>query len=127
MTALACVGDVIQYGDSVPSNVTRLRDAQGTPWGIYAVEDGDAANARWWPMTVIAVDPPGEPVADIRTKPMLELVEAYGAECVAGGAGATSDAELLEEIKRRCAALRSEGEGFGWIANILDGDGGRTR
>jgi hypothetical protein len=37
---------------------------------------------------------------------LIELIEAYGAECVYGGQGASSDnsEEYLEEIKRRLAA-----------------------
>lgn len=41
-------------------------------------------------------------------KTFLELIQAYGVECMNGGAGYTTDdsAELREEIKRRWAAAQ---------------------
>lgn len=120
---LARVGDKIQYGEPLPGNVVQLRDAESVLWGAFSVEDGEAADAWRWPMKVTQVTAPDPGPDDYATKSLLELVKEYGDECVAGGSGATSDdsAVLFEEIARRLDALRSEGEGFDWIATILDG------
>lgn len=44
---------------------------------------------------------------------LVELIEAYGDECAAGGAGYTTDdsSDLLEEIKRRIKVAEKDGGG----------------
>lgn len=74
----ARVGDVIEHGQPIPANVVRFRDSQddrwrrlGTPQPLFThMPDDDPvtyapeelqARPRWWPMTVVEVDPESQP------------------------------------------------------------------
>lgn len=60
-----------------------------------------------------------EPQTTPRT--LLELIDAH-AQAVARGEYGRERAHVLRaQIERRLDALRAEGEGFDWIANVLDG------
>jgi hypothetical protein len=63
-------------------------------------------------------------VTDTRTLAQL-ISELRLVEREDGGStrapGSERAGALAAEIERRLEALRSEGEGFDWIANILDG------
>jgi hypothetical protein len=82
---LAEVGDTIKYGQHIPSNVTRMSDAQNAPWvrqkdgtwicareyrgDLEELKRGEVGNGFtpdfllnvWYPMTVKAVSPPPPP------------------------------------------------------------------
>lgn len=143
---LARVGDVIEWGQRVSANVVRLEDSADDQWHRAARDPlwftcmggdpvsvaGLRATERWWPMTVVEVDPEPQPVGrwlhdcgkamDSATRPGPHACAHCGnapgpwreltAEPQPDGPllGLATTRQLIEELKARRITAPSRGE-----------------